>query len=172
MLLFLVTPCHAVAVHPSMEWIPIKKKALCPFFFVSRKWDLKWNILKTLNSLKSIQMDWKLFLWEKFREKNKFFVWKKKTMVSFYGRGSTVSRLVPLRAGSFLFTTKRWIPQNWLLLMNIRLLLMGIRLSLTGIYRKRNISIFKRESKTPTYFKILWLKAFYTWEMAAKYVKE
>ena len=33
---------------------------------------------------------------------------KKKLYGPFYGWGSTASRLVPLRGGSLLFTTKRW----------------------------------------------------------------
>ena len=38
------------------------------------------------------------------RETNNFF--KKNFMAPFYGWGSTVSRLEPLRGGSLLFTTK------------------------------------------------------------------
>ena len=49
---------------------------------------------------------------------------------------------------------------------------MDWKLFLWEKFREKKQIFWKRESKTPTYFKILWLKAFYTWEMAAKYVKE
>ena len=45
-----------------------QQESCMSIFFVLRKWHLKLNILKILNSLKSTQTHLKLFFWEKFRK--------------------------------------------------------------------------------------------------------
>ena len=79
--LFLVTPCLAVAVHPCMEWIPIKKKILtCPLSL--------WLIIKFYHYY-LLTAIW-LFhgqLWTIFKGTASLFQWLSLCFLQFQSKG-------------------------------------------------------------------------------------